>query len=188
MSKRLFDIFFSVIALFFSSVFIILLYILATLDTRQNGFFLQKRIGQYGKLFTIYKLRTFGYSKKNPVSKFGAFLRNSKLDELPQLWNVLHGNMSFVGPRPDIAGYYDLLEGENRKILTLKPGLTSLASIKYAKEDDLLRLQRNPLAYNDKIIFPDKVRMNLDYYYNHSLYGDLKILFNTLFRCKSSEI
>lgn len=182
MSKRLFDIFISVIALVFSAVFIILLYILATLDTKQNGFFFQKRIGQYGKVFTIYKLRTFGRSKKNPVSKFGAFLRNSKLDELPQLCNVLIGDMSFVGPRPDIAGYYDLLEGENRKILTLKPGLTSLASIKYAKEDILLSFQQNPLEYNDEIIFPDKVRMNLDYYYNHSLFVDFKILFKTLFR------
>ena len=181
MSKRLFDIFISVIALVFSAVFIFLLFIIATFDTRQNGFFLQKRIGQFGKPFTIYKLRTFGYSKKNPVSKFGAFLRNSKLDEVPQLWNVLLGNMSFVGPRPDIAGYYDLLEGENRKILTLKPGLTSLASIKYAKEDGLLRNQLNPLAYNDEIIFPDKVRMNLDYYYNHNFLGDLKILFKTFF-------
>ncbi len=166
----------------FYAIFIFLLFILAIFDTRQNGFFLQKRIGQFGKPFTIYKLKTFGYSKKNPVSKFGDFLRNSKLDEVPQLWNVLLGNMSFVGLRPDIAGYYDLLEGENRKILKLKHGLTSLASIKHAKEDDLLRLQLNPLTYNDEIIFPDKVRMNLDYYYNHNFLGDLKIQFNTFFR------
>jgi lipopolysaccharide/colanic/teichoic acid biosynthesis glycosyltransferase len=111
-----------------------------------------------------------------------AFFRNSKLDELPQLWNVFLGDMSFVGPRPDIAGYYDVLEGENRKILELKPGLTSLASIKYANEDDILAHQENPLVYNDTILFPDKVKMNLAYFYNNSLLGDVKIILNTLFR------
>ena len=182
MTKRLFDIFFSMIGLVLSSGFIVLFYILATLDTRQNGLFSQQRIGQFGKPFTIYKLRTYGLSTEKPVSRFGAFLRNSKLDELPQLWNVFLGNMSFVGPRPDIAGYYDVLEGENRKILELKPGLTSLASIKYANEDGLLAQQENPLVYNDTVVFPDKVKMNLAYYYNHSLFGDIGIIWKTLFR------
>ena len=89
--------------------------------------------------------------------------------------------MSFVGPRPDIPGYYDTLEGENRKILQLKPGLTSSASIKYANEDALLDQQENPLIYNDTVLFPDKVRMNLEYYYNHSFIGDLKIIWQTIF-------
>ena len=182
MTKRLFDIFFSMIGLVLSSGFIVLFYILATLDTRQNGLFSQQRIGQFGKPFTIYKLRTYGLSTEKPVSRFGAFLRNSKIDELPQLLNVLVGDMSFVGPRPDIAGYYDLLEGENRKILELKPGLTSLASIKYANEDDVLSKQNNPLEHNDTIIFPDKVKMNLEYYYTNTIYGDIKIIWNTLIR------
>jgi lipopolysaccharide/colanic/teichoic acid biosynthesis glycosyltransferase len=182
MIKRLFDIFFSMIGLVLSSGFIVFFYILATLDTWQNGLFSQQRIGQFGKPFTIYKLRTYGVSTEKPVSKFGAFLRNSKIDELPQLLNVFVGDMSFVGPRPDIAGYYDLLEGEDRKILELKPGLTSLASIKYANEDDVLSKQNNPLEYNDTIIFPDKVKMNLEYYYTNTIYGDIKIIWNTLIR------
>ena len=182
MTKRLFDIFFSMIGLVLSSGFIVFFYILATLDTRQNGLFSQQRIGQFGKPFTIYKLRTYGLSTEKPVSKFGAFLRNSKIDELPQLFNVFLGDMSFVGPRPDIAGYYDTLEGEERKILELKPGLTSVASIKYANEDEVLSKQSNPLEYNDTIIFPEKVKMNLEYYYKNTVFGDIKIIWNTLFR------
>jgi lipopolysaccharide/colanic/teichoic acid biosynthesis glycosyltransferase len=182
MTKRLFDLFFSMLGLVFSSGLLALFYILATLDTRQNGIFLQQRIGQFGQPFTIYKLRTFGRSTVHPVSKFGVFLRNSKIDELPQLFNVFLGDMSFVGPRPDIAGYYDTLEGENRKILQLKPGLTSLASIKYANEDELLSQKENPLLYNDTVLFPDKVKMNLAYYYNHSIVGDVKLIWKTVFR------
>ena len=182
MTKRLFDLFFSILGLVFSFPLLALFYILATLDTQQNGIFLQQRIGQFGKPFTIYKLRTFGRSSVRPVSKFGAFLRNSKIDELPQLFNVFLGQMSFVGPRPDISGYYDTLKGEDRKILELKPGLTSLASIKYANEDDVLSKQNNPLEYNDTIIFPDKVKMNLEYYYTNTIFGDIKIIWNTLIR------
>ena len=182
MTKRLFDLLFSVLGLVFSFPVLALFYILATFDTRQHGIFLQQRIGRLGKPFTIYKLRTFGRSSARPVSKFGTFLRNSKIDELPQLFNVFLGHMSVVGPRPDIAGYYDSLEGEDRKILELKPGLTSLASIKYANEDEILSKQNNPLEYNDTIIFPDKVKMNLEYYYTNSIYGDIKIIWNTLSR------
>ena len=182
MTKRLFDLFFSILGLVFSTSLLALFYVLATLDTRQNGIFLQQRIGQFGQPVTIYKLRTFGRSTVQPVSKFGVFLRNSKIDELPQLFNVFLGDMSFVGPRPDIAGYYDTLEGEDRKILELKPGLTSLASIKYANEDELLAQQENPLLYNDTVLFPDKVKMNLAYYYNHSIVGDVKLILKTVFR------
>ena len=187
MSKRLFDLFFALLGLISTAFLLLLLYILASIDTKQNGLFSQKRIGQYGLPFTIYKIRTFGPSVEKPISKWGAFLRNSKLDELPQLWNVLIGDMSFVGPRPDIPGYYDLLEGENRKIVELKPGLTSLASIKYANEDQLLALQENPLLYNDTVIFPDKVKMNLEYYYTNSIFGDIKIIVKTVFRAKSKD-
>ena len=187
MSKRLFDLFFALLGLITTAFLLLLLYILASIDTKQNGLFSQKRIGQYGLPFTIYKIRTFGPSVEKPISKWGAFFRNSKLDELPQLWNVLIGDMSFVGPRPDIPGYYDLLEGENRKIVELKPGFTSLASIKYANEDQLLALQENPLLYNDTVIFPDKVKMNLEYYYTNSIFGDIKIIVKTVFRAKSKD-
>jgi lipopolysaccharide/colanic/teichoic acid biosynthesis glycosyltransferase len=146
-----------------------------------SGFFSQTRIGQFGKPFTLYKLRTM-HPKTQSISIVGACLRKSKLDELPQLWNILKGDMSFVGPRPDIPGYYDQLQGEARKILELKPGLTCDASIKYAHEELLLAQQNNPLHYNDTVIFPDKVRMNLHYYYNQSFLGDLKILWKTVFR------
>lgn len=181
MSKRFFDLFFATIGLIIAGPFIGVLFCISSIDTQKNGFFTQKRIGQFGLPFTIYKLRTFGSSEEKPISKIGAFLRNSKLDELPQFWNIIKGDMSFVGPRPDIAGYYDLLEGENRKILELKPGLTSLASIKYAHEELLLEKQKNPLDYNDTIIFPDKVKLNLEYYYSNSIYGDLKIIWKTIF-------
>lgn len=181
MSKRIFDLFFAILGLLLTFPLLVVLYTIAAIDTQQKGIFIQKRIGQYGIPFTIYKIRTFGRSTEKPVSKIGALLRNSKLDELPQLWNILIGDMSFVGPRPDIAGYYDVLQGENRKILELKPGLTSLASIKYAKEEELLEKQENPLNYNDTVLFPDKVKMNLEYYYSNSIFGDLKIIWKTFF-------
>ena len=182
MPKRLFDLFFATLGLLLTLPLLVVLYTIAAIDTQQNGIFSQKRIGQFGIPFTIYKIRTFGRSTEKPISTIGVLLRNSKLDELPQLWNILIGNMSFVGPRPDIAGYYDLLQGEDRKILELKPGITSLASIKYANEDVLLAQQEYPLVYNDTVIFPDKVKMNLTYYYNHSLFGDIEIIWKTLFR------
>lgn len=181
MYKRAFDFFLSFLTLIPLGFFLILFWVLASIDTNANGLFIQKRIGQFGKVFFILKLRSMSL-KTNKISKFGQFLRNSKIDELPQLWNILIGNMSFVGPRPDIPGYYDKLEGENRKILELKPGLTSEASIKYANEEELLNQQDDPLFYNDTIIFPDKVKMNLEYYYKQSILVDLQIIVKTIFR------
>jgi lipopolysaccharide/colanic/teichoic acid biosynthesis glycosyltransferase len=155
--------------------------LIAGWDTHSNGFFIQERVGQFGKLFKIVKLRTMDI-KTQSISAFGRFLRKSKIDELPQLYNVFIGEMSVVGPRPDVAGYYDILKGEARKILELKPGLTSEASLKYFDEDALLAQQEDPLLYNDTVLFPDKVRMNLEYYYNRSFLGDLKIIWKTIFR------
>lgn len=144
-------------------------------------------MGQKGKLFTIYKLKTL-HPKTLAVSSLGKFLRKTKIDELPQLFNVLIGDMSVVGSRPDIPGYYDKLQGEERKILELKPGLTSLATLKYANEEAVLQQQQNPLQYNDTILFPDKVKLNLDYYYTHTFFGDLKIIWKTgLSLCHRSE-
>jgi lipopolysaccharide/colanic/teichoic acid biosynthesis glycosyltransferase len=161
---------------------LVLAWVVAVMDTGTNGIFTQDRIGQYGKRFKIYKLRTIQVESQSgdlEVTRLGKVLRNYKLDELPQLFNVLKGEMSIVGPRPDIAGYYDVLEGENRKILELKPGLTSLASLKYFNEEELLEKQAFPLLYNDTILFPDKVQLNLSYYYHHSFCGDLKIIVAT---------
>ena len=181
MIKRIFDILFSLFALIVFGVFILFFYIWATIDNQSNGLFIQERIGQFGKIFRIFKIKSIK-NNTTEISIFSKFLRKSKIDELPQLWNVLIGNMSIVGPRPDIAGYYDKLEGENRKILDLKPGLTSFASIKYANEDEILSKHQNPLQYNDEIIFPDKVKMNLEYYHKQSILLDLQIIFKTIFR------
>lgn len=181
MAKRLFDIIFSLIGLVFIGWIIMIFWVLASIDTKSNGFFIQERIGQWGKIFKIFKLKTM-HPKTANISLLGSFLRNSKMDELPQLWSILIGDMSFVGPRPDVAGYYDVLQGEDRKILELKPGLTSTASLKYYEEEILLSQKENPLQYNDEVLFPDKVRLNLDYYYNRSFAGDIEIIWKTIFR------
>lgn len=180
MAKRIFDILLSLIGLLSVGWFLFVFWIMVSFDTQSNGLFIQERIGQWGKVFKIYKLKTM-HPATAKISSLGRFLRKSKIDELPQLWNVLKGDMSFVGPRPDVAGYYDLLQGEARKILELKPGITSEASIKYANEETLLAQQGNPLEYNDMVIFPDKVRLNLDYYYNRSFFGDMVIIVKTVF-------
>ncbi|MCB0452958.1 MAG: sugar transferase [Aequorivita sp.] len=176
--KRLFDIVLSGIGLIFLGWLILILILLAYFDTGK-GIFLQKRIGQYGKPFNIYKISSIKVSSRS-ISKFGKFLRKSKVDELPQLLNVFFGQMSFVGPRPDIPGYYDKLEGEDRKILELKPGLTSEASLKYYNEESILKNKDEPLDYNDTVIFPDKVKMNLEYYYKQSFTEDLRIILKTI--------
>lgn len=154
-------------------------------------FFIQERVGRRGRLFRMVKFRTM---KKNDgansvsvkgdsrITETGAFLRRYKLDELPELWNVLIGQMSFVGPRPDVPGYADVLEGDDRKILELRPGVTGPATLKYANEEELLAGVENPVRYNDEVIFPDKVRINLGYYHNHNIFTDIRIIFKTLFK------
>ena len=116
------------------------------------------------------------------VTRIGSLLRKYKLDELPELFNVLSGDMSLVGPRPDVPGYADKLVGQERDILKLRPGITGPASLKYANEEEILAMQENKQAYNDKIIYPDKVKINLDYYQNQSIGLDIKIIFATIFR------
>ncbi len=151
--------------------------------------FSQKRVGLGGKLFTMYKFRsmTVGHggssvsvAGESRITPLGAKLRKYKLDELPELWNVLIGDMSFVGPRPDVPGYADMLEGEDRLILKLRPGITGPASLKYRNEEELLAKVDDPQKYNDEVIYPDKVRINLDYYRHHSLLGDLKLIIETV--------
>lgn len=151
--------------------------------------FTQKRIGRDGKLFTMYKFRsmTVGHggssvsvAGESRITPLGAKLRKYKLDELPELWNVLIGDMSFVGPRPDVPGYADKLEGEDRLILKLRPGITGPASLKYKNEEEILAKVDNPQKYNDEVIYPDKVKINLEYYYHHSLMGDIKLIIQTV--------
>jgi lipopolysaccharide/colanic/teichoic acid biosynthesis glycosyltransferase len=156
-----------------------LLYILASIDTKSNGLFIQNRVGKHGKIFKLYKIKSMK-PNSNEISTLGRFLRKYKLDELPQFINVLLGNMSVVGPRPDVEGYYNRLQGENSIVLNLKPGITSEASIKYRNEETLLENHPNPIQYNDEVLFPDKVKMNLEYYYNQSILVDIKIIIKTI--------
>ena len=153
--------------------------------------FRQKRVGQHGQLFTLVKFRTMSMhhngssisiAGESRITPIGAFLRKYKLDELPELWNVLIGEMSFVGPRPDVPGYADKLQGEERRILELKPGITGPATLKYRNEEELLAAQPDPQRYNDEVIYPDKVRINLDYLDNRTLRGDLNIILRTLIK------
>ncbi|MCT4599397.1 MAG: sugar transferase [Marinifilaceae bacterium] len=156
-----------------------------------SPFFIQERVGKNGKLFKMIKFRTMAVGNlgssisvagEKRITPLGAKLRKYKIDELPELFNVFIGNMSLVGPRPDVPGYADILKGENRNILKLRPGITGPASLKYSNEEEILALVEDPIKYNDEIIFPDKVKINLEYYYNHTIYGDLKIIINTIFR------
>lgn len=160
--------------------FLLLVIAITAIDTKSNGFFTQERIGQYGKPFLIYKLRTL-HSKTNKMSAFGHALRTTKLDEIPQILNLLKGEMTLVGPRPDLAGYADKLVGADQIILKLKPGITGLASLKYRNEEQILSQQPNPQHYNDEVIWPDKVRINKWYAENRTISMDIQILFYTLF-------
>ena len=151
--------------------------------------FRQKRIGQYGKSFTMYKFRTMKVAHSGSsvsvkgetrITPLGAKLRKYKLDELPELWNVFIGDMSFVGPRPDVPGYADKLKGDDRKILLLKPGITGPASLKYRNEEELLAEKDDPVTYNDEVIFPDKVRINLNYLKHWNFFLDIRIIICTV--------
>lgn len=151
--------------------------------------FKQERVGRNGKLFTMYKFRsmTVGHggssvsvAGESRITPLGAKLRHYKLDELPELWNVLIGDMSFVGPRPDVPGYADQLKGEDQDVLKLRPGITGPASLKYRDEEDLLAKQADPQRYNDEVIFPDKVRINLYYLHHYSFIKDIQMIFCTV--------
>lgn len=151
--------------------------------------FRQQRVGQQGHLFTLVKFRTMSVTHHGSsvsvagearITPLGAILRKYKLDELPELWNVLKGDMSFVGPRPDVPGYADRLEGTAREILKLKPGITGPATLKYRNEEELLAQQADPQRYNDEVIFPDKVNLNLHYLHHRTFWGDIRIIFQTI--------
>ncbi|WP_368407663.1 sugar transferase [Chryseobacterium edaphi] len=176
--KALMDYGLSFVAVIFLLPVFFILMIVSSFDTGFPGIFRQERIGIGGRIFIIYKFRTY-HPENSTKSKIGCWMRKSKLDELPQLFNVLKGDMSLVGPRPDISGYYDELKGEDRLVLQLKPGLTSEAGIKFRNEEELLSKQENTLQYNDEILFPEKVKMNLNYYHQLSFIKDAQILLKT---------
>ena len=191
MTKRLFDIIFSFLGLILLLPLFIIVSILIKVDSSGPIFFLQERVGLYGKYFKIIKFRSMKVNHNDSltvtlkndkrITRIGRKLRKYKIDEIPELMNVLIGHMSFVGPRPDVPGYTDLLKGNDRNILKLRPGITSLASIKYSNEEQLLLEQEDPIAYNNDVIFPDKVKMNLNYYENNNIWIDIKIIFATVF-------
>ena len=190
-AKWLFDRLMSLVGLMVLSPVLLIVAILIRLKMPGGPvLFRQKRVGKDGKLFTMVKFRSMmvghggssvSVAGENRITPLGAKLRKYKLDELPELWNVLVGDMSFVGPRPDVPGYADKLVGEDRVILKLRPGITGPASLKYRNEEELLAGVDDPQAYNDTVIFPDKVRINKDYYYNWSFWKDIRYIFQTVF-------
>ena len=191
MLKRTFDILLSIFAIFLLFPFFLLVSFLIVIDSGFPIFFLQKRIGRGAKEFIIIKFRTMKTNNENititvsddvRITRIGKYLRKTKIDELPEILNVLFGQMSFVGPRPDVKGYADKLKGANRKILALRPGITGPASLKYYNEEYILSQKSNPKKYNDEVIFPDKVKINMHYFHNRSFFLDLKIIFATIFR------
>lgn len=167
------------------------------------AFFVQKRVGKGGKLFNCHKFRSMtmkhsgssvSVAGDSRITPFGATLRHYKLDELPGLWDVLIGNMSFVGPRPDVPGYADKLEGDDRDVLKLRPGITGPATLKYRLEDEMISeyvakkqkegdtrpAQEIAVEYNDNVIYPDKVRLNCYYYRHYSFIKDIQMIFATV--------
>ena len=167
------------------------------------AFFVQKRVGKGGKLFNCHMFRTMtvkhngstvSVAGDSRITPFGAVLRHYKLDELPGLWDVLIGNMSFVGPRPDVPGYADKLTGDDSDVLKLRPGITGPATLKYRLEDEMISdyvakrqaegdkrpMQEIATEYNDKVIYPDKVRINCYYYRNYSFWKDIEMIFATV--------
>ena len=189
-AKRFFDITFSFIGIIIIFIPILILAFIATLSTKQFGLFSQQRVGRNAKLFTMYKIRTmkphcddnFITTKGDSrITLVGKFLRAFKLDEFPQLYNVFIGDMSFVGPRPDVKGYADELKDDDRMILSIRPGITGPATLKYRNEEDLLAQQINPQEYNDNVIWKEKVKINKMYVKNWSFLGDLNYIFKTIF-------
>ncbi len=188
--KKIFDFMLALIGLFFTLWIIIIAWIVSSIETRSNGFFMQRRVGKDGVLFSVMKIKTMKIvdgvdtnitsSDDVRITKSGKFFRDTKIDELPQLWNVLIGDMSFVGPRPDIEGYADKLEGDDRIILSIRPGITGPASIKYKNEEEILSKEKNPQEYNDTIIWPDKVKINKEYIKNWSLKKDIRYIIQTV--------
>lgn len=186
--KRIFDIVLSVIGIGLTWWIVLLAWLVATIETQSNGLFIQKRVGKYGKLFNVYKIKTMKNNNgtsitvngDNRITKSGVFFRKTKIDELPQLFNVLFGTMSFVGPRPDVAGYADKLKGEDKIILEISPGITGPASLKYKDEESMLAAQDDPKLYNDTVIWPDKVRLNKEYIATWSLKKDIIYIMKTI--------
>ena len=188
LAKRFFDITLAIIVIPFLLLPMSFFFLLATVSTKSLGWFSQKRVGKEGRLFCLYKIKTLkgknhtdSFAIHQAETSFGHWLRKSKLDEIPQVFNVLLGDMSFVGPRPDVPGYADFLQGEDRIVLSVRPGITGPATLKYKNEDQLLLQQEHPLHYNDTVIWPDKVAINKAYVENWTFFGDICYLWKSIF-------
>ena len=184
--KYIFDRLMAFFGLLFLWPVLLVVAILIKINMPGPVFFIQQRVGKDGKLFNCHKFRSMSLGHngssisiagESRITPLGAKLRKYKLDELPELWDVLIGHMSFVGPRPDVPGYADQLQGEDRIILTLRPGITGPATLKYRNEEELLATVENPQQYNDTVIYPDKVRINCYYYRNYSFWKDIEMIF-----------
>ena len=194
--KRLFDLVFSLTGIVVCLPMFLVVAILIKLDSPGPVFFIQKRMGTNGVLFSLFKFRTmlrdnvaeglmFEPGGKTRITRVGRFLRNAKIDELPQLWNVLIGDMSFVGPRPEVSKYKEFYSGENSRVLAIRPGITDMASVKYRNEEQQLALAQDPAKYYTQVILPDKLKLNRDYVNNGiGLVKDVAIILKTLLGIK----
>jgi lipopolysaccharide/colanic/teichoic acid biosynthesis glycosyltransferase len=186
--KRGIDLAAALAGLLFLGWLIALLVAAARVDTGQSGMFRQVRIGRDGKPFVLLKIRTMEASGRTTVTtagdpritRLGRLLRRTKLDELPQLVNVLRGDMSLVGPRPDVPGFADLLEGPDRVVLAVRPGITGPATLRFRDEERILAEQPDPESYNRAVLFPEKVRLNREYVECYTLWTDVRCLWKTL--------
>lgn len=193
MLKRIFDIILSTGSIIVLTPVFITIWIAIKLESKGSAIFKQKRVGLLNKDFTLYKFRTMFVNAEQKgqltigmrdprITKVGYVLRKFKLDELPQLFNVLAGNMSLVGPRPEVRRYVEMYSAEQLKVLSVKPGITDYASLKFFNENKILGKSNQPEADYIQIIMPEKLKLNLDYVNNSSILIDLKIIFATLFR------
>jgi lipopolysaccharide/colanic/teichoic acid biosynthesis glycosyltransferase len=189
--KRVFDFLVSLVGLVVLSPLLLVIMVMIKREMYGPVFYRQIRTGRYGKRFTIYKFRsmridhdgnTTSVKGESRITHLGARLRKYKLDELPELWNVLIGDMSLVGPRPDVPEFTDRLTGDEKLILELRPGITGPASLKYADEEEMLASVPDPLKFTNEVIWPDKVRINLQYYRTRTFIGDFLIILKTIFR------
>ena len=190
--KRVFDILVSSMGLLVLWPLLLLGWIAAAASTRANGFFIQKRVGMHGRIFKLLKLRsmrnrpgvqTTVTTRQDPrITRVGSLLRKTKMDELPQLWNVLVGDMSLVGPRPDVPGFADKLTGDDLVVLSIRPGITGPASLEFRDEEELLAKQADPEKYNREVIWPRKVELNRNYVANYSFWMDLVYIWRTIAR------
>lgn len=196
--KRSFDLCLAVFGLIGLGWLIIICWLIATIDTGQNGFFIQERVGKGGRPFWMIKIRTMRpvqgittvvTSRIDPrITRVGAWLRWLKLDELPQLANVMLGHMSFVGPRPDVAEFADLLQGKDRIILSIRPGITGPATLAFRNEEEILAKTDNPEQYNREVIFPAKVKINRLYLETYSFRNDILYIMVTFIPCLGHRI